>query len=245
MTAMSGSAGPATTSTAEGGLDALRARLQGGVDDSLPVPAWTATVSRAAGPFNHPTKAATAADGSVYVADGYGNARIHRFSPDGRLLSSWGRPGLGPGEFMLPHSVIVLRDGTVVVADREADRIQLFTGDGTHLATWTNVRRPTGVVELPDGTLAVAELAWQAGELAHRRGTVARGTPARLSILDRRGLVLGRFGNPPGDAAEGRLSAPHGLGVDSAGDIYVAEVTASITGRVQRPTLQKYRRTTA
>ena len=216
-----------------------------GVDDSLPVPSWTGTVARAAGPFNHPTKAAAGPDGTVYVADGYGNARIHRFSPDGELLSSWGRPGVGSGEFKLPHSVTVLRDGTVIVADREADRLQLFTPEGDHLETWAAVRRPTAVAERSDGTLVVSELAWRAGEVSHRRGTLGRGSPARLTLLDRGGGVLGRFGNPPGEAAAGRLSAPHGLAVDSADDLYVAEVTASFTGRPQSPTLQKFQRTPA
>lgn len=213
-----------------------------GLDDSLPVPAWTATVIRAAGPFNHPTKVALGAGGISYVADGYGNARVHRFDADGTLLSSWGAPGIGPGEFMLPHAVTVLRDGTVLVADREADRLQRFTPTGEHLASWTDVRRPTAVAECPDGTLVVAELAWRAGETSHRRGPVRRGTPARLSVVDARGRVLGRFGNAPGDAAAGRLSAPHGVAVDGGGDLYVAEVTSTFTGRAQFPTLHKFER---
>ena len=66
-------------------------------------------------------------DGSMYVADGYGNARVHRFDADGKLEFSWGTPGNGRGEFNLPHGIAVDSAGTVYVADRENSRIQLFS----------------------------------------------------------------------------------------------------------------------
>ena len=116
-------------------------------------------MQRAGRPFNRPTKAAFAPDGSMYVSDGYGNARIHHFDPDGKLIRSWGEPGVGPEEFKLPHYVIVRRDGRVLVADREADRLQLFEPDGTWLASFEDVRRPTAMVELADGRLT-SDLRW-------------------------------------------------------------------------------------
>jgi NHL repeat len=74
-------------------------------------------------PFNHPTKAAIAADGEIYVADGYGNARIHRFSTNGQHLASFGAVGSRAGEFMTPHSLVVDRSGRLLVCDRENDRV--------------------------------------------------------------------------------------------------------------------------
>src|SRR6476646_3379056 len=50
-------------------------------------------------PFHFPTNVALSPAGELYVSDGYGNARIHKFAPDGRLLRSWGEPGHGPGQF--------------------------------------------------------------------------------------------------------------------------------------------------
>src|SRR5438477_273239 len=79
--------------------------------------------------------------GDLYVTDGYGNARVHRFSAEGRLLQSWGEPGAGPGQFNLPHGIAVLADGRVLVADRENDRIQLFDPEGKYLDQWTQVQR--------------------------------------------------------------------------------------------------------
>src|SRR5436309_1949925 len=82
-------------------------------------------------------------DGDLSVTAGYGNARDHRFSAEGRLLRSWGEPGAGPGQFNLPHGIAVLADGRVLVADRENDRIQLFDPEGKYLDQWTQVQRPT------------------------------------------------------------------------------------------------------
>ncbi len=89
------------------------------------------TVLRAAGPFNKPTEMVVAPSGELYVSDGYRNSRVHHFSADGRLIDSWGTPGKqAPGEFHLPHSVWVDRQGMVYVCDRENNRIQVFTTTG-------------------------------------------------------------------------------------------------------------------
>jgi len=215
-----------------------------GVKTENPVPGWTHTVKRSARPFNRPTKAAFAADGSMYVTDGYGNARVHHFGPAGQLLRSWGTPGVGPGEFMLPHAVIVRRDGSVLVADREADRLQLFDPEGTWMASFDDVRRPTALAELPDGRIVVCELPWKQWEPTPRRGTESEGTPARLTVLSPEGEVLGSYGNPrireEHDTESGLLLAPHGIDVDSHGDLYVAEVSSSFQGRLQPFTVQKF-----
>lgn len=215
-----------------------------GMTTDNPVPGWTATVTRSGRPFNRPTKAAFAPDGSFYVSDGYGNARVHHFDPDGALIRSWGEPGVGPGEFKLPHAVIVRRDGTVVVADREADRLQVFSPEGEWLASFEDVRRPTGLAELPDGRLAVCELPWKRWEPTPRRGTETEGTPARISILRPSGEVLGTYGNErireEHDTEPGLLLAPHGIDVDTQGNLYVAEVSSSYQGRKQRFTVQKF-----
>src|SRR5205823_7214544 len=122
-----------------------------------------ASVARAAGPFNRPTNLAVAPNGDLYVSDGYGNARVHRFSPGGELRRSWGEPGSGPGQFMIPHGVTVHPDGRVFVCDRENDRIQIFSPDGEFLAEWTEVQRPTKLVFDMRGVAIVAELTWREG----------------------------------------------------------------------------------
>src|SRR5262245_14080571 len=71
------------------------------------------TIRRAAGPFHYPTNLAHSRAGDLYISDGYGNARVHKFSADGRLLFSWGEPGSGPGQFHVPHGIAVDAQGTV------------------------------------------------------------------------------------------------------------------------------------
>jgi DNA-binding beta-propeller fold protein YncE len=201
------------------------------------------TVTRSAGPYNRPTNIAVAASGDLYVSDGYGNARVHQFSPDGRLVRSWGDPGTGPGQFKIPHGICVLRDGRVLVCDRENDRIQVFTPEGTFLTAWTDVQRPTHLVLGPDGRLYVAELWWRKGLQTPKGEEIRDDRYGRVSILDTDGRVVARFGggapNTPGN-----FTAPHGIAVDSRGDVYVAEVTWTIgvsAGVVAEdtPTIQK------
>lgn len=108
-------------------------------------------------PFNHPTDAAVAPNGDVYVADGYGNTMVHRFSHDGRLIRSWGGRGSGPGRFTTPHGIWVLRDGRVLVGDRENDRVQIFSSDGRYEGEWADFYRPMDIYVDAGGLIYVTE----------------------------------------------------------------------------------------
>jgi DNA-binding beta-propeller fold protein YncE len=88
------------------------------------------------GNFCSTTDIAFAPDGNLFIADGYRNARILEYSPDGKKLREWGQAGSGPGEFRLPHSIQVSPDGVVYVADRENGRIQRFDRKGSYLGEW-------------------------------------------------------------------------------------------------------------
>ena len=96
-------------------------------------------------PFNHPADVCVAPSGELYVADGYGNSSVHRFSSEGHYISSFGSPGSGPGQFRVPHSIRVSNDGRVYVADRENHRVQVFTGEGKFISEWTDFKCPMGV----------------------------------------------------------------------------------------------------
>jgi outer membrane protein assembly factor BamB len=184
-------------------------------------------ILRAGPPFHYPTNAALSSKGDIYVSDGYGNARVHKFSPDGRLLFSWGTPGSGPGEFHLPHGIAVDRDGTVYVADRENSRIQLFTPEGVFLTEWTDVARPCQVFIHRDETVYVAELGFHAGRWPGTPAPPADAPGGRLSIFDRHGHLQARWGGGRNPCAPGDFFAPHGICVDSRGDILVGEVVLS------------------
>ena len=150
---------------------------------------------RSAGPFNKPTEMVAAPSGDLYFSDGYRNSRVHRFSSEGSLVSSWGKPGKEhPGEFHLPHSLWVDKQGSVYVCDRENSRIQVFTAEGKFIAQWRDIHRPTDIYISPEEIAYISEI-----------------RPS-VSILDKNGKVLARFDSPSG----------HGLWVDSVGDIYLA-----------------------
>jgi len=189
------------------------------------------TIQHAGPPFHFPTNVAVAPSGDLYIADGYGNARIHRFGADGKLLHSWGAPGSGPGQFHVPHGIAVDAAGTVYVADRENSRLQLFASDGTFLSAWTDVARPCQVFIDPAGFVYVAELGFRAGRWpgtgAHQPGE----TGGRVSIFDRAGQLQARWGGGENPCAPGDFFAPHDICVDSRGNAYVAEVALSAGGR--------------
>ena len=86
--------------------------------------------------FNLPTDIAFAGNGDLYVTDGYGGARVVKFSREGKFLLQWGTRGTGPGEFGLPHNVVVDAQGQVYVTDRDNQRIEVFDPNGKFLTEW-------------------------------------------------------------------------------------------------------------
>src|SRR4030081_931484 len=102
--------------------------------------------------FNAPSDVLVAPNGDVFVADGHGgdtNARIVKFSPDGKFITAWGRKGAAAGEFDTPHALAMDSAGRLFVADRANDRIQIFDQDGKFLAEWKQFGRPRGLFLCP------------------------------------------------------------------------------------------------
>jgi sugar lactone lactonase YvrE len=111
------------------------------------------------------------------------------------------------------------------VCDREADRIQIFSPDGEYLSQWTNTQRPTHITFDKAGNVYVTELAWHEGDHNFRTGEATKQfRQARMSVYDKDGKVLCRWGTPQVESA-GNFAAPHGLALDSKNDLYVSEVT--------------------
>jgi len=201
----------------------------GYIESQAPTHERLASIKYGGLPFNRPTDVAVAPNGDLYVSDGYGNARIHRFSRDGDLIQSWGQPGTGPGQFNLPHGIWVAPDGRVLVADRENDRIQFFSPTGEYQDQWTDVQRPTDIYIDRGRLIYVSELAWRSGQVSFVHGKMPENRPSRVSIFDPKGKLLLRWGSADG-CAPGNFWAPHTLCVDSFGDLYVGEVVYSFSG---------------
>jgi len=199
------------------------------------------TIQDSAPPFNFPTNVALASDGSIYVSDGYGNARVHKFSPEGELLLSWGEPGSGPGQFNVPHGIAIDRQDKVYVADRENSRIQIFTSDGELLTEWTNVARPCHIF-IDDQIVFTAELGFKVGLFPGDTAPSSDPPGGRVSVFNLEGELQARWGNGDHPDAPGDFYGPHDICTDSSGDLYVGEVTPGSSPQ-ECHVLQKFVRT--
>lgn len=188
-----------------------------------PKPIWSGE------PFNRPTSAAIRpSNGDIYVSDGYGNARVHVYSRNFEYKFSWGSPGIDPGQFMRPHNIAFDDEERVYVVDREAHRIQIFDPEGNFVTMWNNIHRPDAMVLWQDH-IYIGELNGMAGLDS------APGMGHRVSIYDLSGELVCRFGDPAEGEGPGQFIAPHGIAVDSKGNVYVGEVSYTIRGSRMDP----------
>jgi sugar lactone lactonase YvrE len=185
-------------------------------EDDLSSQAWR-KVTHGGGPFNLPTDIAFAPSGEMFMTDGYGNARVHKFSADAEYQFSWGEPGNAPGQFNLPHGIWVDRRGRLLVADRENDRVQVFDQNGKLLEVWpTELIGPAFFYVDAEDTVYIPE---------HNGGFI--------SILNLDGERLARWGDGPVNRS------CHGIWCDSRRDLYVVQ-PGEWTPRVRR--VVKYHR---
>jgi len=163
--------------------------------------------------FNRPTDVAIAADGSLFISDGYRNSRVAKFSSKGKFLFDWGQKGVGPGAFDIPHSIALDSHGNVFVADRENNRIQEFDAKGTFVNVWKNSesgRLFALCVSKTDEVFAVD--APNVNDSVPRESDILRLDP-KLNLIER----LGRTGiKIPSRAFY------HDVAVDDLGNIYTA-----------------------
>jgi DNA-binding beta-propeller fold protein YncE len=134
--------------------------------------------------FYQPTDVTWGPDGSIYVADGYGNSRIAKFSKEGNLIKHWGERGTALGEFNTPHSIVIDAQNNLYVADRQNGRIQVFDTDGNAKQEWRLGGNPWSLC-MPRGQSSIMYV----------------GSVGRVFKIDLKGKVLGsmgHFGRVPG-----------------------------------------------
>jgi NHL repeat-containing protein len=170
--------------------------------------------------FNAPSAVVTAPNGDIFVADGHGgntNARIVKFSKDGKFIKSWGKKGSAPGEIDIPHAIAMDSRGRIFLGDRQNNRIQIFDQDGNYLDQWLQFSRPSGVFIDKNDIIYVADSESESVAKNHdgwkrgiRVGRVSDG-------------VVTAFIPDPVEKTTG-TSAAEGVAADAAGNIYGAEV---------------------
>ncbi len=181
-------------------------------------------------PFSVPTHVAIdPRTGEFYVADGYSNASVHKFTPEGDLITSWGESGTNESQFNIVHNIATDSEGRVYVADRENHRIQVFSPEGVYLTQWVNMSRTAA---LYIDTRHERDLVY-IGEYFSGIGTNHIGTNLgpRVTVMNTSGEIVARVGTESYGSQSGRFFSPHGIAVDSHGDIYVAEVSHSDYGK--------------
>lgn len=167
--------------------------------------------------FNQPSGVTAADDGTFYVSDGYRNTRVVHFSADGRLIEQWGAPGNGPGQFRLPHGIVLGRDGLIHVADRENGRMQSFDRTGKLVRIWDDpeLGNPYAILETaPESRFGGLWL------VSSRSQPVDGRAWSRVNIVDASGKVLAHFGDREGDRNVPLLG--HGMAMGTDGSIYLA-----------------------
>jgi DNA-binding beta-propeller fold protein YncE len=180
--------------------------------------------------FNAPTDVAVAANGDIIVSDGHGgntNARIAKFSGDGKFIAAWGKRGSGPGEFGVNHSLAIDSAGRIFVADRSNNRVEIFSPDGTFLTEWKQFGRPSGLFIDKHDVLYVSDSESNMAQNPGFRRGVRIG-----SVKDGKVTAFIPELTPP---KEGTGAAANTWGecvaVDDAGNVYVGMYDA---GTVQR-----------
>ena len=193
----------------------------------LPVPAPAPGAPVGAGipgdNFNRPTDVAWDADGNIFVADGYGNARVAKFDKDGRFLKSWGSRGTAPGQFRTLHAIATDAKGNVYVGDRENRRIQVFDNNGTFQKQFLNAGAPWALCITP-GPHQYLYTSNSSGPADFENGEIYK--------LELDGTIVGKFGKAGRKLKE--FGSTHELDCRSENTLYVGELT---TWRVQKLTL--------
>jgi len=172
--------------------------------------------------FNMPSAVAIAPNGDIFVADGHGgnsNARIVKFSKDGKFLMTWGQRGAGPGDLNGPHCLAFDSQGRLFVCDRSNNRIQIFDQQGHSLALWTQFSRPSAIAIDKNDIMYVADS--ESGSVAPEHGAWKRGI--RIGSA-KDGLVTAFIPDPNSDPNYRGTSAAEGVAVDEHGVVYGAEV---------------------
>ena len=172
--------------------------------------------------FYQPNDVLVAPNGDIFVAEGHSsaagaNARILKFSSDGRFLKAWGKKGTGPGELDQPHALAMDSRGRLFVGDRSNNRIVIMDQAGKVLETWDQFSRPSGIYIDKNDVIYVADS--ESGSVNPAHKDWKRG----IRIGSAKDGKVVAFIPDPNDAAT-NTSAAEGVAVDSRGNIYGAEV---------------------
>ncbi len=174
--------------------------------------------------FNGPADVAWDAQGNIFIADGFGNARIAKFDKNGRYLKSWGSRGPEHGQFNNPRSIAIDAQGNVYVADAGNQRIQIFDNDGTFKSQITGIGAPAAICISPGPhQILYASNSNEVNSLDH----------GEIYKMELDGKILGQFGRAGHLIKE--FGAVNSIDCRRANELLVGEL---MNWRVQKITLR-------
>ncbi len=183
--------------------------------------------------FNMPTDIVVTPEGERFVSDGYGNGRIVHLDREGQFVKAWGKLGVGPGEFSIPHAIAIDSDGRLYVADRNNVRVQIFNQNGELLDIWNNVIVPWGFHITPEDEI------WICGSspMPWRLTDLTLGCPPKDQVFMKfatTGRLIQQWTVPmPASKGTepGECDWVHCIAADEDGNLYVGDIKG---GRIQR-----------
>jgi hypothetical protein len=187
--------------------------------------------------FDKPTDVTFAPNGDVFISDGYGNSRVVRFDRRGRFLKAWGRLGVEPGRFSIPHAIACDSKGRLYVADRNNVRVQVFNPRGRLLDVWANVLVPWGLWVSPKDDLWVCGSSPMTWTTDPKYPTAPLGCPPKDQLFAKfspDGRLRQLWTVPKaedGKERPGELNWLHCIALDSRGNVYLGDI---IGQRVQK-----------
>jgi DNA-binding beta-propeller fold protein YncE len=173
--------------------------------------------------FNRPTDVAWDSAGNIYVTDGYGNSRVAKFDRNGVFQKTWGSNGKAPGQFNLPHTLVVDAHDNIYVGDRQNSRIQVFDTDGNLKTIYTGVGHPYAIC-ISNGPHQYLYTSNSNGTPTMENGEIYK--------MELDGTILGKFGKA--GKTLGEFGTVHQMSCNNPNEVYVAEVS---TWRVQKLTV--------
>jgi hypothetical protein len=158
--------------------------------------------------LNQPNDVAIAANGDVFVVQGHtpgagGDARVLKFDRTGRFIKQWGGKGAAPGQFQVAHGIDIDAEGLLWVADRENQRVQVFTQDGELVKVLAYAGLPCDL------------------DIGRESIFMVNGFAGQLVELDLDGKVVAALGKPGTEPSE--FGEAHMLAVSPRGEIFVAD----------------------
>jgi len=174
--------------------------------------------------FQRPTDVAWDAAGNIYVADGYGNARVAKFDKDGKFVKSWGSKGDAQNQFNTVHGIAIDSQGNVYVADSGNKRIQVFDPDGNFKTSISNVGSPSAICITPGGHQYLYSSNSNPPDDIDANGEIYK--------LELTGQIVGKFGRA--GKAPKEFGTVNAMDCRNENELYVGEIG---NWRVQKLTL--------